>query len=711
MVACVANSSLLMVTFLAAGRLSMVDDEAWTARAACPMAGVRCELRAARCRFELRSIGRFLRRGRCVRLAGQPAPRAIDQQLGNTHHCRLQWRIQEGDRNSTRDRMLENGIVRGKTERLATLPPGTHSENQQVLWSREKLDYCDMDVTKEYFPSKDLHFKLTSPRSNLSVEWASTDPSSLPPPIWSPDNSCLRMRNLRLPECKGGGDGISRRKPADQRHLPARLPLAKIPVRPSQGLNPGSPLRDASSLTAHLPRPQPLGDVFITGDATIQLEGLAACRYYLDFVREKCSRPLRRILNRVGQQLLYKCLAKDSSSHKSSSQTYSDRQSWKNDALRGKLVLAHYCTFSVHAAGASNHLTECIPTTHERAINKRPITHVLWRQLTSYVLFYLWKCKLASNRAQHTANVSLPCNISPHATGIHFTTLKPAEAGARQRHGPLYGRLVPEEQLAASMVSGTPSDIQAMQARIPHNFRDPMAAPLRKLSVDLIKTYKHINEVSPSLPTHTFRKGIMYGKSSFARKRLSRQIKRYDRNTARPAFRSDEAPGVRVSVALGGFSLGTPVSSALAFRRFSILKMFHNTASLKNAHFTMNSVYQDANCDVTFARCFTQTLITPALITRLKYLWPRLYHYDAGMTFRVGSSHAWGTAATGGDCRRGTRPPALTLGPWRWLLFKPRLCAADRVMECLPSFTLGGALRDAGGSMGPPRSRPYTTYE
>jgi hypothetical protein len=29
------------------------------------------------------------------------------------------------------------------------------------------------------------------------------------------------------------------------------------------------------------------------------------------------------------------------------------------------------------------------------------------------------------------------------------------------------------------------------------SYRDPSAAPLRKLSVDLIKTYKHINEVSP----------------------------------------------------------------------------------------------------------------------------------------------------------------------------------------------------------------------
>lgn len=69
-----------------------------------------------------------------------------------------------------------------------------------------------------------------------------------------------------------------------------------------------------------------------------------------------------------------------------------------------------------------------------------------------------------------------------------------------ERHAPLYGRLVAEEQMAGVAGVGvatgaTPSDIQAMQARIPQNFRDPAAAPLRKLSVDLIKTYKHINEV------------------------------------------------------------------------------------------------------------------------------------------------------------------------------------------------------------------------
>ncbi|KAH0553984.1 hypothetical protein KQX54_006797 [Cotesia glomerata] len=77
---------------------------------------------------------------------------------------------------------------------------------------------------------------------------------------------------------------------------------------------------------------------------------------------------------------------------------------------------------------------------------------------------------------------------------------------------PLYGRLVAEEPLpgygtgagvggagggigTGAVPQETPADIHAMQARIPHRFRDPATAPLRKLSVDLIKTYKHINEI------------------------------------------------------------------------------------------------------------------------------------------------------------------------------------------------------------------------
>ncbi|XP_023954170.1 serine/threonine-protein kinase minibrain isoform X3 [Bicyclus anynana] len=87
----------------------------------------------------------------------------------------------------------------------------------------------------------------------------------------------------------------------------------------------------------------------------------------------------------------------------------------------------------------------------------------------------------------------------------------PEAAGGERRHVPLYGRLVAEDQLASMSAPSDiqvsaparnprafcryPSRAQAMQARIPHHFRDPSTAPLRKLSVDLIKTYKHINEV------------------------------------------------------------------------------------------------------------------------------------------------------------------------------------------------------------------------
>ncbi|KAG5881271.1 hypothetical protein JTB14_003742 [Gonioctena quinquepunctata] len=66
----------------------------------------------------------------------------------------------------------------------------------------------------------------------------------------------------------------------------------------------------------------------------------------------------------------------------------------------------------------------------------------------------------------------------------------------QRRHVPLYGRLVSDDSLGLSPITNSSStDIQAMQARIPPTFRDPSLAPLRKLSVDLIKTYKHINEV------------------------------------------------------------------------------------------------------------------------------------------------------------------------------------------------------------------------
>lgn len=60
----------------------------------------------------------------------------------------------------------------------------------------------------------------------------------------------------------------------------------------------------------------------------------------------------------------------------------------------------------------------------------------------------------------------------------------------------MYGQLVTQDQLVAlaSRTQGSQSDLVALHSPT-YKFRDPSLGPLRKLSADLIKTYKHINEV------------------------------------------------------------------------------------------------------------------------------------------------------------------------------------------------------------------------
>lgn len=52
-----------------------------------------------------------------------------------------------------------------------------------------------------------------------------------------------------------------------------------------------------------------------------------------------------------------------------------------------------------------------------------------------------------------------------------------------------------DQQVSASSYTDRIQQPLTNQRRMPQTFRDPATAPLRKLSVDLIKTYKHINEV------------------------------------------------------------------------------------------------------------------------------------------------------------------------------------------------------------------------
>ncbi|XP_052253323.1 dual specificity tyrosine-phosphorylation-regulated kinase 1B-like isoform X2 [Dreissena polymorpha] len=80
--------------------------------------------------------------------------------------------------------------------------------------------------------------------------------------------------------------------------------------------------------------------------------------------------------------------------------------------------------------------------------------------------------------------------------GLHLQTERTGQL-SKSRHVPMvYGRLVDTDQLIIMTDSlQQQQDMAAMQNRIPTNFRDATGGPLRKLSVDLIKTYKHINEV------------------------------------------------------------------------------------------------------------------------------------------------------------------------------------------------------------------------
>lgn len=54
---------------------------------------------------------------------------------------------------------------------------------------------------------------------------------------------------------------------------------------------------------------------------------------------------------------------------------------------------------------------------------------------------------------------------------------------------------ISDQQVSALSYSDQIQQPLTNQRRMPQTFRDPATAPLRKLSVDLIKTYKHINEV------------------------------------------------------------------------------------------------------------------------------------------------------------------------------------------------------------------------
>ncbi|XP_075449869.1 dual specificity tyrosine-phosphorylation-regulated kinase 1A isoform X1 [Ascaphus truei] len=90
------------------------------------------------------------------------------------------------------------------------------------------------------------------------------------------------------------------------------------------------------------------------------------------------------------------------------------------------------------------------------------------------------------------SSVRLAPSFSFHAAGLQMAGQMPH---SHQQYSDRHPQNLNDQQVSALSYNDQIEQPLANQRRMPQTFRDPATAPLRKLSVDLIKTYKHINEV------------------------------------------------------------------------------------------------------------------------------------------------------------------------------------------------------------------------
>ncbi|CAB1316542.1 unnamed protein product, partial [Coregonus sp. 'balchen'] len=98
------------------------------------------------------------------------------------------------------------------------------------------------------------------------------------------------------------------------------------------------------------------------------------------------------------------------------------------------------------------------------------------------------------------SSVQLAPLFSFHSAGLQMAAPMPhSHQQYSEQHQQTTDPSVPalhySEQAQQSIASQVTPDVVMLQRRMPQCFRDPSSAPLRKLSIDLIKTYKCINEV------------------------------------------------------------------------------------------------------------------------------------------------------------------------------------------------------------------------
>ncbi|XP_075053346.1 dual specificity tyrosine-phosphorylation-regulated kinase 1A [Mixophyes fleayi] len=90
------------------------------------------------------------------------------------------------------------------------------------------------------------------------------------------------------------------------------------------------------------------------------------------------------------------------------------------------------------------------------------------------------------------SSVRLAPSFSFHAAGLQMAGQMPH---SHQQYSDRRQQNLNDQQVSALSYNDQIQQPLANQRRMPQTFREPTTAPLRKLSVDLIKTYKHINEV------------------------------------------------------------------------------------------------------------------------------------------------------------------------------------------------------------------------
>nr|XP_033806186.1 dual specificity tyrosine-phosphorylation-regulated kinase 1A isoform X2 [Geotrypetes seraphini]XP_033806187.1 dual specificity tyrosine-phosphorylation-regulated kinase 1A isoform X2 [Geotrypetes seraphini]XP_033806188.1 dual specificity tyrosine-phosphorylation-regulated kinase 1A isoform X2 [Geotrypetes seraphini]XP_033806189.1 dual specificity tyrosine-phosphorylation-regulated kinase 1A isoform X2 [Geotrypetes seraphini]XP_033806190.1 dual specificity tyrosine-phosphorylation-regulated len=89
------------------------------------------------------------------------------------------------------------------------------------------------------------------------------------------------------------------------------------------------------------------------------------------------------------------------------------------------------------------------------------------------------------------SSVRLAPSFSFHAAGLQMA----GQMSHSHQYSDRRQQNLNEQQISALSYNDQIQQPLTTQRRMPQTFRDPATAPLRKLSVDLIKTYKHINEV------------------------------------------------------------------------------------------------------------------------------------------------------------------------------------------------------------------------